>query len=753
MTNFLKKINPHLHDKLIFIEGQKEFLINPVELLTPNRFDLLAKYIYIYCKSLGIGMGMATQLYKDHIHAFSNGSFVEGDKSAKNSYSDYLNIFNKLIADISLNGFDNEVSLLPITNNNVAIDGSHRLAICLYNNIDINCLKFEELDPNYNFEYFLKQGLHRKWTDIMAIEYAKLKKNTYLAIVFPSAKGKETIVEKIFDQNCKIVYKKEITLSEKGLFNLVKQIYSDEIWSGNYKANFKEERAKAKDCYLKDGILNAYLLEADDLNSIAEAKEEVRKVFNIGNNSIHTTDFNKDTIKIAELLFNNNTILYLNNTNYLFNEKIEMLINEYKAWININNYNKDHFCIDGSLIMTLYGIREAEDLDFLSLDSRLDSGIKDVNIHNEEEKYHEKKVDDLIMDPDNYFYYNGLKCITLQQIKKMKLIRDELKDKKDIILINKVENNKWQLKNYLIKKILYLKINIKKIPNRIISFVKRNIPERLLPLAKNTFSQLKKLVFLPYTIKNNFGSFEKSMHYLNYELHFTRGYSLIARLNNKKIYEPAVTNKIIQAIKIKDSSSFLDIGANIGLISLNILANIPEMKIYAIEPGPIQFQMFKKTIEANNLEQIQLYKIAFGEKAEIGKFSIHKSKDASGDGFYDTKRSGNVEIIEVNIVTLDEWWKSIGNPEIKVVKIDTEGAELMVLNGAEKFISICAPIILIEINKINLKAYPYLATDILSWFEKNNYYLKMFDNTNITNENIDAMLELTDEFIAFPKNK
>ena len=41
--------------------------------------------------------------------------------------------------------------------------------------------------------------------------------------------------------------------------------------------------------------------------------------------------------------------------------------------------------------MTLYGIREAEDLDFLSLDSRLDSGIKDVNIHNEEEKYHEKK--------------------------------------------------------------------------------------------------------------------------------------------------------------------------------------------------------------------------------------------------------------------------------------------------------------------------------------------------------------------------
>ncbi len=149
-------------------------------------------------------------------------------------------------------------------------------------------------------------------------------------------------------------------------------------------------------------------------------------------------------------------------------------------------------------------------------------------------------------------------------------------------------------------------------------------------------------------------------------------------------------------------------------------------------------------------EKISVYNFALGEKAGTMQFAIHNPKHASGDGFLDTKRAGKSKTIDVKVDTLDNWWISNSKPDIKVVKIDTEGAELFILRGALEFVSFCKPIICIEINKLNLEPYPYNAFDILNWFNKNGYILKAFNGVIINDENFEGFLNEADEFLAFP---
>ena len=63
------------------------------ELLTANRFDLMAKWIYIDAMEKGLDMAHARELYIRHIDAFTDGSFIEPGKEEKNSAEKFVQVF------------------------------------------------------------------------------------------------------------------------------------------------------------------------------------------------------------------------------------------------------------------------------------------------------------------------------------------------------------------------------------------------------------------------------------------------------------------------------------------------------------------------------------------------------------------------------------------------------------------------------------------------------------------------------------
>jgi FkbM family methyltransferase len=269
---------------------------------------------------------------------------------------------------------------------------------------------------------------------------------------------------------------------------------------------------------------------------------------------------------------------------------------------------------------------------------------------------------------------------------------------------------------------------------------------------------IKQLLLFAVFVKDFLRPYIRHIKYQGFTLVYSKGTSLVEVNGNPTVrfggvYEPRESLILANWLsEVRDKEPiFLDIGANIGLMSLNVLSSVPDTKIYAFEPGEHQNFLLGKTIQTNNLEQkITLYKQALSKESGKGLFAVHKTQDCSGDGLFDTLRAGEVNTIEVELNTLDDWWQSVGCPLVDVMKIDTEGAELWILQGGEKMIQSCKPKVLMEINATNLNPYPYSPHNILSWLNGIEYSLQSLSGIPVNADNLKSSLLDCENFKAIP---
>lgn len=750
--NYHGKINSFVRSKLPFTKELKKVKLKPEQLLSAHRFDVIIKYLYLKYKNLGVNANWAKQIYADHISAFSDGRFREGDFSGKDSLENYLSVFDSIANSIKHSGFNEENSLLPLSNEKIIIDGSHRLAACLYYKSEVSCLLFETKSLKYNFQYFKDRGMKPESLDLAALEYTKLNSNTYILTIFPIAVERDSEINSVIESYGKIYYKKDIYFNKIGALNFIKQLYYREPWAGDFSKGFPGERHKVSQCFRKNIPLKVYFFEIDSLGEVKKCKKEIRALFDYGNNSAHTTDEREETIRIAEQLLNDNSIHFFNNSTYIYSQKLEDLLLTYKKWLKKELYDKDNFCIDASVVLNIYGIREARDLDFLHFGyENIETGNQMISSHQSELIYYQNSPEEIIFNPLNYFYYNGLKFTTLNVLTKMKVKRNEAKDKRDVALIRRWMANGFNLWDFFFGVYYRTLAGFQYFPEKVKFFILRIFPPVLFPYLKALYRILRKLKIGLYFFYEYFGPYVRMRKYRGFYLFYTRGYSLIGRILGNNIYEHELSQRIILELKKTSSEYFLDVGANIGLISLNILSQISDVKMFCFESGTVQCALLEKMINYNNLqEKVQLFQYALGDRKGKSQFSTHCSMHSSGDGFFDTKRAGKCNFINVAVETLDSWWESAGRCLVKVVKIDTEGAELSVLRGAYAFIKRCRPIIFLKINENNFKPYPYSEKDVLKYFIEQQYSLRTFDGALITESNLNYYLKQTDSYIASP---
>jgi len=164
-------------------------------------------------------------------------------------------------------------------------------------------------------------------------------------------------------------------------------------------------------------------------------KSEIRTVYNMGNHSVHIHDTYDEGLRIAKTLLNQNSIDLLNR-NIKLSESNKKLFKLFYDMVSTNG-NRDDVCIDSSFVLALHGLREARDLDYLSLKNNILFNNSDINCHNSEARHYTVDKDTIILNPEYHFYYGGIKFASLDIVKKMKMKRNELKDQNDVRLINK----------------------------------------------------------------------------------------------------------------------------------------------------------------------------------------------------------------------------------------------------------------------------------------------------------------------------
>jgi hypothetical protein len=413
----------------------------PIDLLTHTRFDVIIKYMYAKSILEGYNTTIFQNIYKEHLRIWNN--FKEYDKPEKNTFEAFDNVFKQLIEEIKCNGFNDTISKIPVVFEKYILNGSHRLASALATDKDVYTTegvvgRDGQLDCGYKF--FENLGLNPDYADRTAIEYAKLKKNTFIVFIFPSANGKIDEVINILNKNGKIVYSKNVPLNENGSFNLIKELYLNESWGGTFDTNFSGFRHKQHLCYPTYQPTSVFLLEFDNLETSVKVKEIIRSLFNIGKHSVHINDTHEETIRLAKTVFNKNSVHFLNNKKTVNYKTFDNTLDNFKKQVEKLNLDIDDYCICGSSPLSAYGLREGNDLDYLhSKPIKITDNSGLLNSHNEYSKsFYTLERDEIIYNPNNHFFYKGVKFATLEVIKGLKENRKEQKDKIDLELIKSI---------------------------------------------------------------------------------------------------------------------------------------------------------------------------------------------------------------------------------------------------------------------------------------------------------------------------
>lgn len=211
-----------------------------------------------------------------------------------------------------------------------------------------------------------------------------------------------------------------------------------------------------------------------------------------------------------------------------------------------------------------------------------------------------------------------------------------------------------------------------------------------------------------------FGSrllYQGSFRYFGSEVHFPVGSHLFHRVCAEGVFEPEII-QLLNNLVLPDTT-FLDVGANIGLTAVPLLAHQPDCRVVSVEASPDTLQYLRRTHAASaHRPRWDVIGCAAGSARGTADFHVSSPENGAFDGFRDTQRGGAKRQVTVDVRTLDDIWSELGRPKVSAIKIDVEGAETEVLHGARELLNTEKPPLVIEWNVTNLGAYGRDPTEI-----------------------------------------
>ncbi|MBL0374396.1 FkbM family methyltransferase [Rhizobium sp. KVB221] len=198
-------------------------------------------------------------------------------------------------------------------------------------------------------------------------------------------------------------------------------------------------------------------------------------------------------------------------------------------------------------------------------------------------------------------------------------------------------------------------------------------------------------------------------------------------------YEPDVT-KIVQKI-LEPGDVFIDVGANVGYFTLLASTLVgPEGKVYAFEPDPKNIERITLHCANNGYDNVEIISRPASHCVEDVNFYFNKSSSGGnalwnpGEFFGDPEFNDGYSVMKST--TLSNEFTSLGLDKVKMVKIDTEGAEHAILRGAYDWLkNQSIPFIIAELNTFGLKKLDSSTEQLIDYMYTQGYlaFLLYFD--------------------------
>jgi len=212
-------------------------------------------------------------------------------------------------------------------------------------------------------------------------------------------------------------------------------------------------------------------------------------------------------------------------------------------------------------------------------------------------------------------------------------------------------------------------------------------------------------------------------------------------------YEPKLIQMITRYIDKK--RDVIDVGANVGFFTIALAKTVEKGRILAVEPTSNALKRLRQNIEMNDVgNKVEIFEGVASNIIGLTKIntiigkeeysSLGKMKHFSIDG----EKSALVEVMSTTLDALVE--EKALDPGF--LKVDVEGAEHLVFQGAQRILSENRPVILSELSDALLKENGASAKEIIDMLKKHDY--DVFDPLT---PSIAPRSKLYGDILCFPK--
>lgn len=153
----------------------------------------------------------------------------------------------------------------------------------------------------------------------------------------------------------------------------------------------------------------------------------------------------------------------------------------------------------------------------------------------------------------------------------------------------------------------------------------------------------------------------------------------------------------IRKMNFKDGDVVIDIGANVGCVSIWLAKKFPFLKIFSFEAHPVNFDNLIKNIKENNVTNVTASNLAvYSDDNRFVEITLNPRNTGSSSIFKVDPFSKDTA--KIKTISLDTIIKSNNISNIKFLKLDCEGAEFDILQSSNLINSIPIENIAVEIH-------------------------------------------------------
>jgi len=240
------------------------------------------------------------------------------------------------------------------------------------------------------------------------------------------------------------------------------------------------------------------------------------------------------------------------------------------------------------------------------------------------------------------------------------------------------------------------------------------------------------IVLLKGVIQYFYNKFKGSQINLTNERVLTvNGYQMAVIPNDKgisrdltiyKLREPLTTNLVSKFLK--EGMICLDIGSNIGYYALLESQLVGQNgKIFAIEPSPLNYKFLERNSKMQEPFNITTFNFAASNKTSKLNFLLDDNSNHSRV-IDDNENISSDSIIEISAKKIDDFIQEQRITKCDLFRMDVEGHEAEIYEGARDSIKQLRPRLVIEFHK-TLMGYEK-SKILLNSFKEDNYDVKYF---------------------------